>query len=140
MAEDWFKKLAGKWFDRVTGVKFRGGIVGRLILVPLGILVVLGIICWKFPMWWIPFVALAGAAMACYVALQILEFAKKHPLIALFEGSELLTWQKQAMAQKGKGTLVDTGSTVEPPEWELLNPEEVKLLDLPDKPPGDTKS
>jgi hypothetical protein len=136
MVEEWFRKFAAKWLDQVTGIKFRGGIVGRLNLVLLGILVVLVVICWKFPMWWIPFVALAGVAMVCYVLLQILDFAKKNPVVSLLEGSELLAWQKQA--QKGKGTITNVESSIELPEPKPLDQEDIKRLELPDTSP-DTK-
>lgn len=134
MAED----QLSKWIEGATKIKFSGGVVGKVTWILVAALIATAVICWKAEIWWLPIVGLVVVLAILAVAFKLIIFAEKHPHAALLEGAELLTWQRMEMAQKDKGVLTDTGSSIEVPSPKPLDEEELKRLEFPDR-PGSTQ-
>ncbi len=79
-----------------------GGVVGKMTVIGLIGLVVIGIIGRNLVGNW---AVLGGITLAAsiivFVVQTIYKFADRHPELALFEGAELLRWQQMQIEAKG---------------------------------------
>jgi len=79
-----------------------GGVVGKMTIIGLIGLVVVGVIGRNLTSTWPVLGAIVLASgLVVFIIRTISRFADKHPTLALFEGAELLRWEEMRIGAKG---------------------------------------
>lgn len=85
--------------------RFRfGGVVGKLAMVGVICILVIGGVALKLSNQWFLISAIAVVAgVAVFIVIKVINFADRHPELALLEGADLLRWQQMQLEAKGMG-------------------------------------
>ncbi|MBU6450044.1 MAG: hypothetical protein KGQ26_10530 [Rhodospirillales bacterium] len=95
-----------KIFEKVGKVSLRGGIFGKLTWAIIVICICVTAIALATRNLYVEAAAIAlMMAFAFIFFWRLLNFAEKHPLVAILEGSEFLTHERMVQAAKDQGVL-----------------------------------
>jgi hypothetical protein len=122
-----------KLFNSVSRIKLRGGLVGKVSVVLIVVVVVLGSIADLVRDVTLSLVIVVALFLLVSVALwRVINFAQKNPTAALLEGAELFKLEQQKLGMKGQPIVLASEETApEPPMLAPTDPE-VTRPDLPD--------
>jgi hypothetical protein len=103
-------------FSKISNVRLRGGVVGKVSTVLISVCAASAIISWSVRLWWISLIAIVGLLGLCYRMLnRLIDFADKNPHAALFEGAEFLAHERLQLGTKAVPELSAVSSPPQPP-------------------------
>ena len=98
------KNIFARGLQSLLKVKLRGGVVGKVAVTLITLVLGATAVCMKLNTdWMILSLFLSIAVIVSTFLWRIINFAKEHPVEALFEGAELLAYEELKQAVKGEG-------------------------------------
>jgi hypothetical protein len=125
----------GHFAERVSKIKLRGGVVGKLSTVLVVTACSMAVIAYAAANAWVSAAALLMLfTSVMWLGTRIINFADANPQAALFEGAELLAHEKLTLGMKGHPQVTvnpatNTTNPLSPPE--TFPPSFLELQDPP---------
>ena len=117
-----------KMVARISNVRLRGGVVGKVSTVLIAVCIAMAVISWSVRLWWISLIAILAIVALCFPLLwRLVTFAERNPYAALFEGAELLAHERLKFGTKETPTLPTT-------------PQQQPIIELEDQHTEETES
>src|SRR5213080_2866878 len=96
--------------ERISKVKLRGGVVGKVSIVLIVLILVIGAIAYHLNALWVSVAAIVLLAILTLVLLfRLIRFAERNPHAALFEGAEFLVHEQMKLGMKSQPVLPEPG-------------------------------
>lgn len=109
------------WFERLSKVRLRGGVVGKVAAVLIASCGAIALIAWSAHHWWVSLVCAILVFALCFPLLwRLVSFAERNPYAALFEGAELLAHERLKLGTKAIPELPTSSPPQSPPTQTLM--------------------
>lgn len=122
--------------EGASKIKLPGGIVGKTCYVLMAVAGSLAAIVVAIRTEAVGFAAIGTLFVIVLVVFwRLINFAEKHPEVAILEGAEFLRYQQIELARKGAGVLPSSPPEPSDPTGMLPSPHDIEMAMLPDPEP-----